>query len=139
MPNTVVKLINAESTRPEAAREDRKLLIKRKRTFRDGCPFLFVNLQEIFLLFFYVWEVGANCSADVLSHSAAAPQLKSVRVVYLRLFPFMGYESMVVTFLLLQRRMESNKGRSCRPVEKEPVDGTSRRSVCNSLRTSNER
>ena len=29
MPNTVVKLINAESTWPEAAREDRKLLIKK--------------------------------------------------------------------------------------------------------------
>ena len=29
MPNTVVKLIYAESTWPEAAREDRKLLIKR--------------------------------------------------------------------------------------------------------------
>ena len=30
MPNTVVKLTNAESTWLEAAREDRKLLIKRK-------------------------------------------------------------------------------------------------------------
>ncbi len=29
MPNTEVKLINAESTWPEAAREDRKLLIKK--------------------------------------------------------------------------------------------------------------
>ena len=99
MPNTVVKLINAESTRPEAAREDRKLLIKRKRTFRDGCPFLFVNLQEIFLLFFYVWEVGANCSADVLSHSAAAPQLKSVRILNTRLFLFLEYDSSVADIL----------------------------------------
>ena len=32
MPNTVVKLTNAESTWLEAAREDRKLLIKLKRT-----------------------------------------------------------------------------------------------------------
>ena len=32
MPNTVVKLTNAESTWLEAAREDRKLLIKRKRS-----------------------------------------------------------------------------------------------------------
>ncbi len=32
MPNTVVKLINAESTWLEAAWEDRKLLIKRKGT-----------------------------------------------------------------------------------------------------------
>ena len=30
MPNTEVKLTNAESTWPEAAREDRKLLIKGK-------------------------------------------------------------------------------------------------------------
>ena len=30
MPNTEVKLTNAESTWPEAAREDRKLLIKEK-------------------------------------------------------------------------------------------------------------
>ena len=30
MPNTVVKLINAESTWLEAAWEDRKLLIKKK-------------------------------------------------------------------------------------------------------------
>ena len=45
MPNTVVKLINAESTRPEAAREDRKLLIKRERTFRDGCPFSFTKRE----------------------------------------------------------------------------------------------
>ena len=46
---------------------------------------------------------------------------------------------MVVTFLLLQRRMESNKGRSCRPVEKEPVGGAGCRSVCNSLRENNEK
>ena len=32
MPNTEVKLINAESTWPEAAREDRKLLIKETPT-----------------------------------------------------------------------------------------------------------
>ena len=30
MPNTEVKLTNAESTWPEAARKDRKLLIKEK-------------------------------------------------------------------------------------------------------------
>ncbi len=46
---------------------------------------------------------------------------------------------MVVTFLLLQRRMESNKGRSCRPVEKEPVAGAGCRSVCHSLRAANEK
>ena len=36
MPNTVVKLINAESTWPEAAREDRKLLIKRNLAYMRG-------------------------------------------------------------------------------------------------------
>ena len=35
MPNTVVKLTNAESTWPEAAREDRKLLIKKKHIRQD--------------------------------------------------------------------------------------------------------
>ena len=35
MPNTVVKLTNAESTWLEAAREDRKLLIKGKHICRD--------------------------------------------------------------------------------------------------------
>ena len=32
IPNTEVKLTNAESTRPEAAREDRKLLIKERHS-----------------------------------------------------------------------------------------------------------
>ena len=41
MPNTVVKLINAESTWPEAAREDRKLLIKERRD-SQGCESFFV-------------------------------------------------------------------------------------------------
>ena len=35
MPNTVVKLTNAESTWLEAAREDRKLLIKEKHICKD--------------------------------------------------------------------------------------------------------
>ena len=35
MPNTVVKLTNAESTWLEAAREDRKLLIKEKDICKD--------------------------------------------------------------------------------------------------------
>ena len=39
MPNTEVKLTNAESTWPEAAREDRKLLIKKEA------------LREIWVLF----------------------------------------------------------------------------------------
>lgn len=36
MPNTEVKLTNAESTWPEAAREDRKLLIKEKTLTNVG-------------------------------------------------------------------------------------------------------
>ncbi len=41
MPNTEVKLTNAESTWPEAAREDRKLLIKEKidSSLRFTIPF----------------------------------------------------------------------------------------------------
>ena len=41
MPNTVVKLTNAESTWLEAAREDRKLLINMK-AHPNGCAFCFV-------------------------------------------------------------------------------------------------
>ena len=41
MPNTVVKLTNAESTWLEAAREDRKLLINMK-AHPFGCAFCFV-------------------------------------------------------------------------------------------------
>ena len=40
MPNTVVKLTNAESTWLEAAREDRKLLINKKHLQRCKCFFL---------------------------------------------------------------------------------------------------
>ena len=40
MPNTVVKLINAESTWLEAAWEDRKLLIKKEKGHTEMCvPF----------------------------------------------------------------------------------------------------
>ena len=39
MPNTEVKLTNAESTWPEAAREDRKLLIKEKTLTNVGVLF----------------------------------------------------------------------------------------------------
>ena len=41
MPNTVVKLTNAESTWLEAAREDRKLLIKEKLNRKVGLFALF--------------------------------------------------------------------------------------------------
>ena len=44
MPNTVVKLIYAESTWPEAAREDRKLLIK--RISRESVRFFLFRLQQ---------------------------------------------------------------------------------------------
>ena len=43
MPNTVVKLTNAESTWLEAAREDRKLLIKEKLNRKVG----FFTLPDI--------------------------------------------------------------------------------------------
>ena len=44
MPNTVVKLTNAESTWLEAAREDRKLLINMKGHLQR-CPFCFHLVQ----------------------------------------------------------------------------------------------
>ena len=43
MPNTEVKLTNAESTWLEAAREDRKLLISIKSTYRDVGAFFLCN------------------------------------------------------------------------------------------------
>ena len=47
MPNTVVKLTNAESTWLEAAWEDRKLLIKRKAQPK-GWAFYFILILVIF-------------------------------------------------------------------------------------------
>ena len=44
MPNTEVKLTNAESTWPEAAREDRKLLIKEKTLTNVGVFFHMLGL-----------------------------------------------------------------------------------------------
>ena len=46
MPNTVVKLTNAESTWLEAAREDRKLLINLKSTSRKISAFLLCAIFE---------------------------------------------------------------------------------------------
>ena len=46
MPNTVVKLTNAESTWLEAAREDRKLLIKLKSTSVKMCFLLCLHLVQ---------------------------------------------------------------------------------------------
>ena len=43
MPNTEVKLTNAESTWPEAAREDRKLLIREKDTYKCRCLFSYAG------------------------------------------------------------------------------------------------
>ena len=43
MPNTEVKLTNAESTWPEAAREDRKLLIKEKTLTNVGVVFSYAR------------------------------------------------------------------------------------------------
>ena len=51
MPNTEVKLTNAESTWPEAAREDRKLLIDiKKHLQRCRCFFL------VQMMMFYVYS-----------------------------------------------------------------------------------
>ena len=47
MPNTVVKLTNAESTWLEAAREDRKLLINMKGHLQ-GCPFCLLSFGSGF-------------------------------------------------------------------------------------------
>ena len=44
MPNTEVKLTNAESTWLEAAREDRKLLINKKRTLKGVSFFIVYKL-----------------------------------------------------------------------------------------------
>ncbi len=56
MPNTEVKLTNAESTWPEAAREDRKLLIKEKTLTNVGVFFRvighFVLIQRAMELVF---------------------------------------------------------------------------------------
>ncbi len=46
MPNTVVKLINAESTWLEAAWEDRKLLIKKERDTQKCVSFFVVSAWE---------------------------------------------------------------------------------------------
>ena len=46
MPNTVVKLINAESTWLEAAWEDRKLLIKKERDTQKCVSFFVVSARE---------------------------------------------------------------------------------------------
>ena len=55
MPNTVVKLTNAESTWLEAAREDRKLLINMKAHLQR-CAF-FLLLKDICkdVLFAFIW------------------------------------------------------------------------------------
>ena len=45
MPNTVVKLINAESTWLEAAWEDRKLLIKKERDTQKCVSFFVVSAR----------------------------------------------------------------------------------------------
>ena len=63
MPNTEVKLINAESTWPEAAREDRKLLIKKLlRRFA----------REFFIACLGVWslEPGAWSACFALASGA---------------------------------------------------------------------
>ena len=55
MPNTVVKLTNAESTWLEAAREDRKLLIKKEALIDKVSAFLLCVSFEVMGL----WEESA--------------------------------------------------------------------------------
>ena len=55
MPNTVVKLTNAESTWLEAAREDRKLLIKKEALTVMVSAFLLCATFEVMGL----WEESA--------------------------------------------------------------------------------
>ena len=68
MPNTVVKLINAESTWLEAAWEDRKLLIKKERDTQKCVSFFVVSEREGRTAergFLYRWEkrlMGAETS-----------------------------------------------------------------------------
>lgn len=50
MPNTEVKLTNAESTWLEAAREDRKLLVKEKR----------IHMRESFFLYLFTGRVKSS-------------------------------------------------------------------------------
>ena len=52
MPNTEVKLTNAESTWTEASREDRKLLIKEK-TLSNGCLFYMYESNPVFMVDVY--------------------------------------------------------------------------------------
>ena len=102
---------------------------------------------------FFAGDAGLNHDKKVFSHADADPHCGNKEfparcgpAIQVRTCPNIyddsrhrSTNSMVATFLLLQRRMESSKGRSCRPVEKEPVGRAGCRSVCNSLRTSIEK
>ena len=63
MPNTVVKLINAESTWLEAAWEDRKLLIKKERDTQKCVSFFVMSAWEgrTAERETPVWEQRVNC------------------------------------------------------------------------------
>ena len=77
MPNTVVKLTNAESTWLEAAREDRKLLIKKKAltvmvsAFLLCVSFEMMGLWELFGAPLYSRRLTAPAGLRV--HGAAGP------------------------------------------------------------------
>ena len=58
MPNTVVKLTNAESTWLEAAREDRKLLIKKEALVERLV--LFACLAFMALVLFWLESPGGT-------------------------------------------------------------------------------
>ena len=61
MPNTEVKLTNAESTWPEAAREDRKLLIKEKTLTNVGVFFHMLGLP----ICMHKFEGSRTCEGSV--------------------------------------------------------------------------
>ena len=59
MPNTEVKLTNAESTWPEAAREDRKLLIDMKKDTQRSVFFscvmmMFIRIPFRLIIFLFI-------------------------------------------------------------------------------------
>ena len=61
MPNTEVKLTNAESTWPEEAREDRKLLVKEQTLKNVGVFFHMMGLP----ISMYKFEGSRTCEGSV--------------------------------------------------------------------------
>ena len=92
MPNTVVKLTNAESTWLEAAREDRKLLINMKAHLQRCAFFVFIwfrvqGSRGGFAAFFY-W---GNAQKWHLSHqSLVTPTIRGKESSHMRDMRFFG-------------------------------------------------